>query len=267
MLSAKKVQTAGTALCLALHLLIAHASGAVAADEQMPLVFVRPVDGAPETWDMSTRVARALGAYNLRAQTGPPDVRGYKLVGRVRPKPESGKDLLFSWELYNPDGDQIRDFVQLTAMSFSGAAEMNAIDVLVKSVAATVAWSVAEQSPAKSAAAAKAAPKTSGQGQTRAASTPARPDAKPATGLTVYWVQVGAFPNQPKAERWYGSLQNKHAEILKSAPYVIIPADLGGTQGIWYRVRVGPFPSAAAAGGMCQRLKSQAVDCFVRKTG
>lgn len=264
------MKTAGSVLCLALLLLIGQVpvGAPSAAGGQDPVIHVRPVKGAPSAWDMSARVARALRSYRFQSEPASPNVRGYVLKGRVRPKLEGGEDLLLSWDLAAPNGEQIGDFIQLTSVPYSGEAEKDALDVLANAMAATVAWRVAERSSAKPATVAQMKGGATGakaEPPMRKTSIPARAPA--ATGLTVYWVQVGAFADQPQAERWYGALQDQHAAILKSAPYVIIPADLGGTRGVWYRVRVGPFPSAAAAGGMCRRLKSEAVDCFIRKTG
>lgn len=103
---------------------------------------------------------------------------------------------------------------------------------------------------------------------TGTAPKPAPPsEPKSAVPVTVYWVQVGAFREPQVAKTWFAGLKRKNPDILGSVPHITTPVDLGGAKGVMYRVRVGPFPSEAAAGRMCRELKAVKIDCFIWKAG
>ena len=102
------------------------------------------------------------------------------------------------------------------------------------------------------------APKQIGSG-------PAIVPVKP-TALSVdtpgFLVQVGATQKQDLAAGEIARLANKHSEILSGVGSVVVRVDLGD-KGVWYRMRVGPFDTRAAAEDTCGKLKAVNVGCFV----
>lgn len=77
-------------------------------------------------------------------------------------------------------------------------------------------------------------------------------------------VQIAAFRNEPRAEEEFTKLQAAHPDLLGGLRSDIARADLGD-QGIYYRLRVGPFATKRAAGVLCTLLKGRGQDCIVRE--
>ncbi len=75
-------------------------------------------------------------------------------------------------------------------------------------------------------------------------------------------VQVAAYRNDAEAAGAWQTLKSRNADLVQGLKPDIQRADLGA-KGVWYRLRVGPFESKAAAAEMCQALKSRGGDCRV----
>lgn len=215
-----------------------------------------------------------------------------------------GRQVKLVWELLDPDGNQVGDVVQLASMPEESWREADAatLDAVAEAAAASITPVVPGAGPAAAggdgtpvqtadgsgasggggsverllqparnpAAEAESAPSREKSAKPEAATGagPAPsppPKSKSAVPLTVYWVQVGAFRESTTAKTWYATLKKRNPDILGSVPHITTPVDLGGSKGVMYRVRVGPFPSEAAAGRMCRDLKAVKIDCFIWK--
>ena len=97
--------------------------------------------------------------------------------------------------------------------------------------------------------------------QTASTGVPQRDNTEP----EFYWVQVGAYGDKGTARKIYADMRRKSPENLGAVPHVIVRGSIGTTP--VYRVRIGPFPSRGSAGTRCKRLKSDGIDCFLKRTG
>jgi cell division septation protein DedD len=85
----------------------------------------------------------------------------------------------------------------------------------------------------------------------------------PATGGDGgYLVQVSSQRSEDQALASFASMQSRFPSILGGIRPTIQRADLG-EQGIYYRVRIGPWTSRAEATEVCERLQAAGGDCFV----
>jgi uncharacterized protein len=92
--------------------------------------------------------------------------------------------------------------------------------------------------------------------QTAQAEEPAAPT--PAVPLSGWRVQLGAFGTQNAAQSAWALLQRKASSTLSNSAPSFEPA------GNATRLLVAGFDSRSAANGLCGRLKSQGVTCFVK---
>jgi cell division septation protein DedD len=76
-------------------------------------------------------------------------------------------------------------------------------------------------------------------------------------------VQVGAFKSQAEADGFWARMQTKLGDYVNGVQPDVERADLGD-KGVFYRLRVGPFTTAADAKSYCEGLKSRGQDCLVR---
>lgn len=76
-------------------------------------------------------------------------------------------------------------------------------------------------------------------------------------------VQVGAFGSTAEANGVWTRLQAKFGDVLGGKSSDIERADLGA-KGVFYRLRVGPYASAADAKSACESLKSKGQDCLIK---
>lgn len=105
-------------------------------------------------------------------------------------------------------------------------------------------------------------PKPRGAALTQASAPAAAP--VPAASAGKFVVQVGARKSQTAALAGFADLQQKYPSILSGYRPLIQKADLG-ERGIWYRLRIGPLGDKAAAGDLCNKLKSAGMkSCLVR---
>jgi len=75
-------------------------------------------------------------------------------------------------------------------------------------------------------------------------------------------VQLGAYRSEKEAQDAWNAMQKKHGDLLAAAQPNIVKADLGA-RGVYYRLRVGGFASAAEAGAMCGKLAAGGQPCIV----
>ena len=73
-------------------------------------------------------------------------------------------------------------------------------------------------------------------------------------------VQLGAFKSQEEAEKNWNVIRAKYAYKLEGKEHRVIRVDLGA-KGIFYRLHVLPFASAANAQSFCGSIAPQG--CFV----
>lgn len=77
------------------------------------------------------------------------------------------------------------------------------------------------------------------------------------------FIQLGSLKSYEMAEAEWKRLSKKHSDTLGGLEPVIQKVDLGEEQGIYYRLRTGPFESEEKVAEVCTRLKSQKVECVV----
>ncbi len=77
-----------------------------------------------------------------------------------------------------------------------------------------------------------------------------------------FLVQIGAVQDESAAVGEIARLTKRNPDILAELSGIVVRADLGD-KGVWYRMRVGPFATRAAADGVCGQLKAVDVGCFV----
>jgi tetratricopeptide (TPR) repeat protein len=83
------------------------------------------------------------------------------------------------------------------------------------------------------------------------------------TVLSGWAVQISSQKDEKVAWNVWKKLKAKH-KILASQKPVVMKADLGD-RGIVYRLRLAGFEDQDSARGMCSRLKSRGVSCYVSK--
>jgi hypothetical protein len=83
---------------------------------------------------------------------------------------------------------------------------------------------------------------------------------KPPASASAHAVQLGAYRGDEEARKAFAILQKKHAELADRSP-VIVRADLGA-KGIFYRLRIGGFSGAEAAGAFCRGLTAKGQACL-----
>ena len=77
-------------------------------------------------------------------------------------------------------------------------------------------------------------------------------------------VQLGSVKTKARAEKEAGRLARIHKLLLGSLEIRLIRADLG-SRGVYYRLRVGPFPDRATADSLCRKLSARQQNCIVVK--
>ena len=76
------------------------------------------------------------------------------------------------------------------------------------------------------------------------------------------YVQIGAYPSQELAEKAFRQFRAGHGDLAGALLPDIKKADLGG-KGIWYRLRIGPFPGKDAATTVCEKMRSEGMTCLL----
>lgn len=95
-------------------------------------------------------------------------------------------------------------------------------------------------------------------------SAPAKAPETPVVKGNTY-IQLGSLKSYDQAESEWERLSKKHADQLGKCKPVIQKVDLGAEQGIYYRLRTGPFEDGTKAAAVCDSLKAQKVGCVVVK--
>lgn len=78
-------------------------------------------------------------------------------------------------------------------------------------------------------------------------------------------VQVGAGRTEEEARFRWSRLMGANADLLDAAELYIYKVDLG-QRGVFYRVQIGGFATRPEAVGLCERLRTRKVECFVAAT-
>ncbi|MBA3813561.1 MAG: SPOR domain-containing protein [Alphaproteobacteria bacterium] len=87
------------------------------------------------------------------------------------------------------------------------------------------------------------------------------PEPKVSKGKT--HIQLASLKSYDTAEAEWDRLSKKHADVLGKLERTIQKVDLGEEQGIYYRLRTGPFDDAQKANEACAALKERKVECVV----
>ena len=87
------------------------------------------------------------------------------------------------------------------------------------------------------------------------------PEKKRAKGKTL--IQLGSLKSYDLAESEWKRLSKKHSDVLGGLEPAIQKVDLGEEQGIYYRLRTGPFDGPEKANQVCRGLKEQKSECVV----
>jgi len=88
--------------------------------------------------------------------------------------------------------------------------------------------------------------------------------AGPALAAGDYFVQLASVKSDPGAHKEWARLQKSHSELFDDLPLDVQRADLGD-RGIFYRIRIGPFPNRATAQDMCAQIKAAKLSCLVMR--
>jgi len=90
---------------------------------------------------------------------------------------------------------------------------------------------------------------------------PAQKMAAAPAGSAVY-VQIASLRSPKEAHDMATRIATEQADTLGAVGTRVTPVVLGN-MGTFYVVNVGPVASAAAGEGLCKKLQSNGVDCFL----
>tara|TARA_B100000029_G_scaffold511876_2_gene607042 strand:- start:929 stop:1891 length:963 start_codon:yes stop_codon:yes gene_type:complete len=76
-------------------------------------------------------------------------------------------------------------------------------------------------------------------------------------------IQIAATRSESAAKKEWARLRKTHLDILGDLGLNITRVDLGGTKGVYFRLRLGPIATDGAAQQLCNSLKSRKVGCLV----
>jgi cell division septation protein DedD len=79
-----------------------------------------------------------------------------------------------------------------------------------------------------------------------------------------YFVQLASVKSDQSAHTEWARLKKAHSELFDDLTLDVQRADLGD-RGIFYRIRVGPFPNRATAQDMCAQIKAAKLACLVKR--
>jgi cell division septation protein DedD len=124
-------------------------------------------------------------------------------------------------------------------------------------VTAEAAQAIAEPAPP--------APETAPAPPSKPAGATAPTAERAATALApaVWKVQLGAVSSREAAERTWGTLQERHADLFAPLTLGVERADLGRGKGTLYRIQGGPLPDKTSARALCRELAKRRIDCLV----
>jgi hypothetical protein len=104
-----------------------------------PPVTVARIEGAPESWQFNTRVAKALRDRDVPAGTKGRGKASYTLKGRaetLKPAPGGATRLRIVWSLYDASGKRVGQAVQTAALPAGSAPDAPTLDRAARSAAA-----------------------------------------------------------------------------------------------------------------------------------
>jgi hypothetical protein len=78
-----------------------------------------------------------------------------------------------------------------------------------------------------------------------------------------YWVQLGSYDSQERAQSAWQGMKLKHAAALRAMQAQLSTPPQGSHETPVYRLRTGPLLSQMAAQELCQRLKTDGASCLV----
>ncbi|HWT29920.1 MAG TPA: SPOR domain-containing protein [Propylenella sp.] len=79
-----------------------------------------------------------------------------------------------------------------------------------------------------------------------------------------HFVQLSSQRDEAQAQASFSAMQSRYSDILEGMEPNIQRADLGA-KGIYYRARVGPFPTRPDAIEVCEKLKAAGGTCIVTR--
>ncbi len=164
-----------------------------------------------------------------------------------------------------PGGEQVADQDKLVLNGHEGE-EAATEDKLLPAAEEPVARAPA----AEEAAAPPPLPAVGEETEEAPAAAPAEPapEAPALSGLTAvegdYLIQLGAFGSRERAERAWGIVRDKFADVVAGLDADIFAVDVPG-RGTLYRLRAGPLFDRAEADKLCAALKDRGQGCIVAK--
>lgn len=132
---------------------------------------------------------------------------------------------------------------------------------VVSKLASTVP-KVLRPKSSQTASAASKSPKVS-----RSAAKPAASTSSQAVSKSSYRVQLAAARTPTAARGEWDKLRRKHLDLLGDLGLSVTKVDLGGTKGVFYRLRVGPLKDRPLAKALCKKLAKRKVSCLVVRPG
>ena len=76
----------------------------------------------------------------------------------------------------------------------------------------------------------------------------------------VYHVQLASSRSEEYIRRDWSGYQKRYGDIFDGLDGSVVRAEVGDEKTVWYRLRVGPFASAASAKQLCEKLASRKVN-------
>ena len=89
----------------------------------------------------------------------------------------------------------------------------------------------------------------------------------PAPSKKVYRVQLAAARTHDAARSEWDRLRRRNLELLGDLGMSVTKVDLGGSKGIFYRLRAGPLKDEQVARKLCKALVNRKVGCLVVRPG
>ncbi|MBT5519581.1 MAG: SPOR domain-containing protein [Rhodospirillales bacterium] len=88
-----------------------------------------------------------------------------------------------------------------------------------------------------------------------------------ASNSSGFRIQLAALRTHSSAEAEWKRLKNTHPGILGPMALFVVKVDLGGDQGIYYRLRAGNMATKETAKAVCDKLAARNVACLVIRPG
>lgn len=117
-----------------------------------------------------------------------------------------------------------------------------------------------QQQAALTPAAAPSASATPAKVEINAATAPAKPSAD------AWLVQLASYVKPELAEKGWQEISAAAPELLADRKPLVQEGRLADQSTVW-RLRMGPYTAYSEAAGMCEKLKSRGVDCYVAQPG